>query len=92
MDNDIKTSKSTVDENVGLHWIFLRMFQIDYKVTWKKLKDVFKLAGNVQRVEVMQSKDGKSRGMATVSFDTQLEALQAICILRAQKTLKFISY
>jgi hypothetical protein len=50
-------------------------------VTWRKLKDVFKLAGNVQRAEVMQSKDGKSRGMATVSFDTQLEALQAICIL-----------
>lgn len=52
---------------------------------------MFKLAGNVQRVEVMQSKDGKSRGMATVSFDTQLEALQAICILNAQKNLKFMS-
>lgn len=49
---------------------------------------MFKLAGNVQRVEVMQSKDGKSRGMATVSFDTQLEALQAICILNSQKNLK----
>lgn len=57
---------------------------IDYKVTWKKLKDVFKLAGNVQRVEVMQSKDGKSRGMATVSFDTQLEALQAISMFNNQ--------
>lgn len=51
---------------------------------------MFKLAGNVQRVEVMQSKDGKSRGMATVSFDTQLEALQAICILNAQKNLNHV--
>ena len=55
--------------------------QLDYKVNWKKLKDVFKLAGNVTRAEIWEDKEGKSRGMATVSFEHPWEAVQAICIL-----------
>lgn len=57
------------------------LFQLDYKVTWKKLKDVFKLAGNVLRAEIKQDKDGKSRGMGIVTFEHPMEAVQAICIL-----------
>lgn len=62
-------------------WNFLFLFQLDYKVTWKKLKDVFKLAGNVLRAEIKQDKDGKSRGMGIVTFEHPMEAVQAICIL-----------
>ncbi|WAR00434.1 MYEF2-like protein [Mya arenaria] len=54
---------------------------LDYKVGWKKLKDVFKLAGNVRQAKIMEDKDGKSRGMGTITFDTPMEAVQAICIL-----------
>ena len=55
--------------------------KLDYKVTWKKLKDIFKMAGNVIRAEIKQDKEGKSRGMGVVTFEFPLEAVQAICIL-----------
>ncbi|KAL5004487.1 hypothetical protein ScPMuIL_017943 [Solemya velum] len=58
---------------------------LDYKVTWKKLKDVFRLAGNVSRVEMKEDKEGKSRGMATVIFETPFEAVQAISMFNNQE-------
>lgn len=56
--------------------------QLDFKVGWKKLKEVFGMAGVVKRADVKEDKDGKSRGMGTVTFDQPLEAVQAICILK----------
>lgn len=56
-------------------------FQLDYKVGWKKLKEVFSMAGMVVRADILEDKDGKSRGMGTVTFDMPLEAVQAVCIL-----------
>ena len=50
-------------------------------MTWRKLKDVFKLSGNVHRAEIMEDKSGRSRGFGTVTFDSPVEAVQAICIL-----------
>lgn len=47
---------------------------------WKKLKEVFGMAGVVKRADVKEDKDGKSRGMGTVTFEQPLEAVQAICI------------
>lgn len=55
--------------------------QLDYKVGWKKLKEVFGMAGIVVRADILEDKDGKSRGMGTVTFDMPLEAVQAVCIL-----------
>ena len=45
------------------------------------------MAGAVKRADVKEDKDGKSRGMGTVTFEQSLEAVQAICILqkRTQK-------
>ncbi|XP_033752005.1 myelin expression factor 2-like isoform X1 [Pecten maximus] len=57
---------------------------LDYKVTWKKMKDVFKLAGNVLRAEIKLDKDGKSRGIGTVVFEFPMEALQAISMFNNQ--------
>lgn len=51
---------------------------------WKKLKEVFGMAGVVKRADVKEDKDGKSRGMGTVTFEQPLEAVQAICILLEQ--------
>jgi len=67
--------------NVLLNNFLNLSLQLDYKVTWKKLKDVFKLAGNVLRAEIKQDKEGKSRGIGTVTFEFPMEAVQAVCIL-----------
>lgn len=48
------------------------------------------MAGVVKRADVKEDKDGKSRGMGTVTFEQPLEAVQAICILttKTKKTKK----
>ena len=63
-------------------WLGVRsVCQLDYKVTNHKLREVFKLAGNVMKAEIKEDKNGKSRGMGIVQFEQPLEAVQAICIL-----------
>ncbi|XP_048886477.1 myelin expression factor 2 isoform X1 [Brienomyrus brachyistius] len=57
---------------------------LDYKVGWKKLKEVFSMAGTVKRADVKEDKDGKSRGMGTVTFEQPLEAVQAISMFNGQ--------
>lgn len=57
---------------------------LDYNVTWRKLKDVFALAGTVVRAEIMEDKNKKSRGMGTVTFETPVEAVQAISMFNNQ--------
>lgn len=50
----------------------------------KKLKQVFKLAGKVQSVDLSFDKDGNSRGFAVVEYDHPVEAVQAISMLDRQ--------
>uniref|UniRef100_A0A4W5PWY2 Myelin expression factor 2 n=1 Tax=Hucho hucho TaxID=62062 RepID=A0A4W5PWY2_9TELE len=57
---------------------------LDFKVGWKKLKEVFGMAGTVKRADVKEDKDGKSRGMGTVTFEQALEAVQAISMFNGQ--------
>ncbi|KAH9499229.1 Myelin expression factor 2 [Bulinus truncatus] len=57
---------------------------LDYKVTWWKLKDVFKLAGNVIKAEIKEDKNGKSRGMGVVVFEHPMEAVQAVSMFNGQ--------
>lgn len=59
-------------------------FQLDYKVDAKKLKQVFKLAGQVMDVELSLDKDGNSRGFAVVEYQHPVEAVQAISMLDHQ--------
>ena len=56
---------------------------LSFDVSWRKLKDVFKMAGPVARVDVMEDR-GKSRGMATVQYETVLAAVNAICMFDGQ--------
>jgi len=51
---------------------------LDYKVTWQKIKDVFRRAGNVLRVDIAEDNEKKSKGFGVVVFETPAEALQAI--------------
>ena len=67
-----------------LRVVLYYIFQLDYKVTEKKLRDVFRMAGNVKNCELKVDKEGKSRGMGIVEFDHPMEAVQAICILLNQ--------
>ncbi|XP_037552948.1 myelin expression factor 2 [Nematolebias whitei] len=57
---------------------------LDFRVGWKKLKEVFGMAGLVKRADVKEDKDGKSRGMGTVTFEQPLEAVQAISMFNGQ--------
>ncbi|XP_049910625.1 heterogeneous nuclear ribonucleoprotein M [Epinephelus moara] len=57
---------------------------LDYKVGWKKLKEVFSMAGMVVRADILEDKDGKSRGMGTVTFDMPIEAVQAVSMFNGQ--------
>ncbi|XP_036442050.1 heterogeneous nuclear ribonucleoprotein M isoform X2 [Colossoma macropomum] len=57
---------------------------LDYKVGWKKLKEVFSMAGVVVRADILEDKDGKSRGMGTVTFEMPLEAVQAVSMFNGQ--------
>uniref|UniRef100_A0A3P9AIH5 RRM domain-containing protein n=1 Tax=Esox lucius TaxID=8010 RepID=A0A3P9AIH5_ESOLU len=57
---------------------------LDYKVGWKKLKEVFGMAGVVVRADILEDKDGKSRGMGTVTFDMPIEAVQAVSMFNGQ--------
>merc|ERR1712168_1353179 len=42
------------------------------------------MAGVVKRADVKEDKDGKSRGMGTVTFEQPLEAVQAISMFNGQ--------
>uniref|UniRef100_A0A8D3C9J7 RRM domain-containing protein n=1 Tax=Scophthalmus maximus TaxID=52904 RepID=A0A8D3C9J7_SCOMX len=57
---------------------------LDYKVGWKKLKEVFNMAGMVMRADILEDKDGKSRGMGTVTFEMPIEAVQAVSMFNGQ--------
>lgn len=59
--------------------------QLDYHVDKKKLKEVFRLAGKVQRVDLSIDKDGRSRGFAIVEYDHPVESVQAISMFHNQQ-------
>lgn len=63
----------------------LLVLQLDYKVDKKKLKEVFRLAGKVMRVELSVDKDGKSRGFGVVEFSHPVESVQAISMFHNQE-------
>ncbi|CAM9994101.1 unnamed protein product [Lampetra fluviatilis] len=57
---------------------------LDYKVGWKKIKEVFGMAGVVKRAEIKEDKEGRSRGMGVIIYEQPVEALQAISMFNGQ--------
>lgn len=57
---------------------------LDYKISWQKLKDTFRMAGNVLRAEISEDEQKKSKGYGTVQFETAMEALNAINMFHGQ--------
>ncbi|XP_044761749.1 myelin expression factor 2-like [Coccinella septempunctata] len=89
--------RSTNENTYGLSPSFLESLRIDlplcnrvfvanltYNVDKKKLKEVFRLAGRIQRVELHTDKDGRSRGFAVIEYDHPVEAVQAISMFNNQ--------
>ncbi|KAG0210011.1 hypothetical protein BGX33_005181 [Mortierella sp. NVP41] len=52
---------------------------LPYSVNWKDLKDFFRKAGPVDRADIFQDREGRSRGTGTVSFDSSHDVGRAIC-------------
>lgn len=74
-------------ENLGINGpLHNKVFvaNLDYKVDTKKLKQVFKLAGKVQYVDLSLDKEGNSRGFAVIEYDHPVEAVQAISMFDRQ--------
>lgn len=44
-------------------------FQLDYAVTWQKLKDIFKVVGPVVDVEIMDNHKGNAMAQFTCADD-----------------------
>lgn len=60
------------------------VWNLDFTVTWQKLKDVFRLAGNVLNVDIKESREGNPRGNAVVTYEHPYEAVQSISMLNNQ--------
>lgn len=54
------------------------VWNLPYHIRWQDLKDLFREYGSVIRADVPQTHDGKSKGMGTVLFETEIEAERAI--------------
>lgn len=57
---------------------------LDYSINWQKLKDVFRLAGNVLNAEVKENPDGSPRGLAIITYEHSYEAVQAVAMFNDQ--------
>jgi len=51
---------------------------LPFRTSWQDLKDVFKEHGQVIRVDIAEDWDGRSKGYATVLYETEDEAQSAI--------------
>ncbi|XP_065174359.1 myelin expression factor 2-like [Sycon ciliatum] len=51
---------------------------IDYSYSWQRLKDLLAAAGRIRHVHLRTDGDGKSKGTATVEFDTHREAEKCV--------------
>ncbi|CAK0867490.1 unnamed protein product [Prorocentrum cordatum] len=51
---------------------------LPFRTSWQDLKDVFKEHGQVIRVDIAEDWDGRSKGYATVLYETEAEAQSAI--------------
>lgn len=63
------------------------VWNLDFSVTWQKLKDAFRLAGNVLNVDIKESREGNPRGNAVVTYEHPYEAVQSISLLNNQRLM-----
>lgn len=60
---------------------------IDFRVDELKLQEVFGMAGHITQLSLFRDRDGKSRGMAVVEYETPYEALNAVSMFNRQQLM-----
>lgn len=60
-------------------------FQLDYKVDDAKLREVFRLAGQLVNAEVTKDRDGRSRGFGVAEFEHPVESVQVFVLLHSNR-------
>lgn len=63
------------------HRTQLRVRNLPYNVRWQDLKDLFRRAGTVLRADVHLTPENRSRGMGSVLFAAEEDALRALAML-----------
>lgn len=58
---------------------------LDYDITWQKLKDMFRRAGNCTRCDIAEGEDRRSKGFGSLQFDTPMEALTAVSMFNGME-------
>ncbi|KAI8812071.1 hypothetical protein BJ742DRAFT_794725 [Cladochytrium replicatum] len=58
---------------------------LPYAVGWQDLKDLFRAAGNVQRADIPQDYQGRSKGFGTVTMGSVEEARKAVALLNGHE-------
>merc|ERR1719447_848501 len=53
---------------------------LDYEVSWQKVKDMLRRAGNCTHCDIAQDGDKRSKGFGSAQFETPFEALTAIAM------------
>ncbi|OZJ02190.1 hypothetical protein BZG36_05493 [Bifiguratus adelaidae] len=71
-----------LDQRANPAMLSRRLFvsNLPYSTQWQELKDLFRNAGNIQRADIAQGADGRSKGFATVLFATAADAMRALAI------------
>lgn len=54
------------------------MMQLPWDTNWKQLKDLFRTVGEVERADIAEYPDGRSRGFGIIRYTNAADALQAI--------------
>ncbi|CAI8005601.1 Heterogeneous nuclear ribonucleoprotein M [Geodia barretti] len=57
---------------------------LDYSLTWQKLRDIFRVAGKIVHVDMLADPDGRPKGCASVQFETTNDAVNAIVLFHGQ--------
>jgi len=58
---------------------------LDYDMSWQKVKDMFRRAGNCIRCELAQGDDNRSKGFGSAQFETPFEALTCIAMFNGME-------
>jgi len=80
-DSELDGRNLTVKEDKRDSLYKVYVGNLSYSTRWQELKDHFKQCGPVALAEVMQDRDGRSRGQAVVSFndaDSMRKAIETL--------------
>merc|ERR1711971_304769 len=72
----VREDREAADTNASGSQLFVG--NLNFDTSWQDLKDHFRQSGDVERVEVIEDRDGRKKGFGTVKFYKQKDASNAI--------------